>query len=94
MPIIFNPGTQQQIIARGERLGWCKKVLLAIGYPVDVQSAYSDDFYTITKYQPPILQLSDEEASRRQEAARRAAGAEQKRNPNPGPKPRVWTPGR
>jgi hypothetical protein len=92
MPIIFFPNTQQQILARGERLGFCKKLLLAIGVPVDVQSAFSEDVYTITKHHPPVLQLTDEEARRRSEANAKRQEEERKHNPNPGAKPKVWTP--
>ena len=92
MPIIFFPNTQQQIIARGERLGFCKKLLLAIGVPVDVQSAFSDDVYTITKHHPPVLQLTDEEAKRRSEANAKRQEEEAKKNPKPGREPRLYVP--
>ena len=92
MPIIFFPNTQQQIIARGERLGFCKKFLLAIGFPVDVQSAFTDDVWTLTRHHPPIMQITDDEARRRSEENVKRAAEEAKKNPNPGAKPRLYVP--
>ena len=92
MPIIFNPNSEQQIVGRGERLGICKKILMFVGFPVDIRSPYSEDIYTVSKYYPPILQITDETATRRQEIARERAIAEKKRNPNPGAGPKQVIP--
>lgn len=92
MPLVFLPNTQQQVVARGERLGWCKKFLMWVGWPVDVQSQFSDDVYTITKHHPPILQIKDEDAMRRRAAARAQSEAEAKKSPNPGREPRIVIP--
>jgi hypothetical protein len=92
MPIIFNPNSEQQIVGRGERLGICKKILMFVGFPVDIQSPYSEDIYTVSKYYPPVLQITDETAKRRQAIAQERAVAQAKRNPNPGSEPRRIVP--
>ena len=93
MPVIFFPNTQQQVIARGDRLGWMKKLLLWLGFPVDVRSAYNEDVWTLTKHHPPILQITEDEAMRRRAEGQARAEAEAKKNPNPGAKPRLYVPG-
>ena len=92
MPIIFNPNSEQQIVGRGERLGICKKILMFVGFPVDIRSPYSEDIYTVSKYYPPVLQITDETAQRRQAIARAQAAANARRNPNPGPAPKAAMP--
>jgi hypothetical protein len=92
MPIIFNPNSEQQIVGRGERLGICKKILMFVGFPVDIRSPYSEDIYTVSKYYPPVLQITDDAAQRRVAIARERAAAEKKRNPNPGNAPKAIVP--
>jgi hypothetical protein len=63
-----------------------------VGFPVDIRAAYSDDLYTVSKYYPPVLQITDETAQKRQAMARERAIAEKKRNPNPGSEPKRIVP--
>jgi len=84
MPTVYFPNTKEQVVARGYRLGFCKKFLIFIGFPFDVQAASSDDIYTISKQIPPILQITDDVAAKRkaQAEARAAEEAKKGRKPN------------
>jgi hypothetical protein len=92
MPIIFYPGLKEQIVARGERLKWRHRVCLAFGIPFDVQAMTTDAIYTISKYLPPTLQLTDNAAAQRIAEGRAREEAERKHNPRPGDKPRLVVP--
>jgi len=93
MPIIFYPGLKEQIVARGERLKWRHRICMAFGIPFDVETLSSQDVYTISKYLPPTLQLTDDAAARRIAEGQARAEAERKRMPNPGAKPKLFVPG-
>jgi hypothetical protein len=93
MPIIIVTLSGQQIVARGDRLTLMRRIGLWLGWPLRVQLKEADDEYTIpARSIGHILTLSDDVAEARIRAAQERAAEDQKRNPNPGPKPRLVVP--
>ena len=95
MPVIFHFLNGHNIIVRGERVVWWRRVLMALGFAVRFRDYDEPDLHYVSGKAVALTRgLTEEAAARRRAEGQARAEAEAKKNPNPGRKPRVWTPGR
>ena len=94
MPIIFHFLNGHNIIVRGERVAWWRRVLMALGFAVRFKDYDEPDLHYVSgKAVADARGLTEEAAARRRAAAEAQRQEAQKANPNPGAKPRLYVPG-
>jgi hypothetical protein len=78
---------------RGEHIGFLKRILLWLGFPVKWRAMQSDDVYYIQGRSISYPQaFSDVELQRRVAMQQEQQAANAKRNPKPGPAPKAIVP--